>query len=1102
MFTAISFAGRVMESKVYRVTMRLILSSIPFLGLILAPPCLPQNLSSGDIRGTVVDSSGAPVSGVSVDALNIATGIHTHGTTGNTGVYDLPFVETGEYTVTFTKSDFDKFVQIGVVLHIASITVNATLKVGSVATEVSVTAAPPLLQTETSELSTVMTRESVSELPNVGRNRLADASLIPGSSPGKNGNNPSPVGSVYGGESIAINGGQSFQSSWLIDGAVATLPVGYNPDGLSPPLEAISEIDTTSGNFGAESGNGLAVFNVITKSGTNKFHGSLFEFNQNTLFNAAPRNWSTTPQAKPATHWNEFGGTIGGPILRNRLFFFLALQFNPTRGHVTGLYTYPTDDMRAGNFAGLPTIYNPATTAIVGDTYTRQPFPNNQLPYIDPVAAAMQKFLPEPNAVNASDPDYNNYYFSVPSEGQNNTYSYKVDGDISPHNHAYVSGMKYSTSGNSPAPDCPIDCYVSSGYELSGQLTDTWTLSPTNVNEFRVGVARSDQLWIAGSVGKGYPAMIGLPDLPGNTFPVLNVSSGPSISVGGSAVTATLESTSITVSDTFDWILGRHTVKLGGEYDNWTDNEGWQTINAGTFNFSGIATRDPNLDDSNPSPGVGYADFLLGAVNSWGVTVPIAYGNRSPNLQLFAQDYYKILPNLTVNFGMRYLYQVGWKEEHNRSSNYSPTLLNPATHTLGAIGFAGVQIPARMEASVSFFAPRVGFSFVPKPSWTVRGGFGLYAVPWSGNAYTNGSGIGWTAQGNEQSNDNLTPVFQLSSGPPPPVYPTAESRVPSLLNGQNITYNPYHTPISYFEQWMFGLQHQLGSYLLQANYVGTRGVKIYFGSDINQVLSSQLGSGQRPNPTYQQISASLYNGTSNYNALQVTAKRQFNGGISFLANYTWSKSLDSGTSGGGDNVGLDSWQNAYNPAANYAASSNDVRNTLNGTGLYQIPFGKGRKYANTSEIADALIGGWQVSTTFTYNSGSSFTPLMANNLSGALSGSWYPNRVGKITVPHRSVNEWFNIDAFTQPTPNTFGNSSRNILYGPHFADVDLSLAKSFAIHPLGDAGSFQLKVDSYDAFNHPNYGQPNSTIGGSGVGTISSSQTNRGLQLGGILRF
>jgi hypothetical protein len=1080
------------------------LSFVVLLGLaLLTHSCFGQNRNAGEIRGTVVDSSGAALPGVSVDAMNTATNIHTFGTTGNGGDYDLPYVESGEYTVSFSKDNFQKFTRTGVVLHVATITIDATLQIGSVSTQVTVAATPPLLQTETSELSTVMSRESVTELPNVGQNWQSYVDLIPGASPGAQN---TVLGAPGGGngEDVAINGGQEFQASWLIDGGVATLPISYNPANLAPPEEAIAEIDTTTSNFGAESGNGLVTFNAITRSGTNRFHGSLQEFVQNTIFNAAPRNWSSTPQAKPPTHWNQYGGTIGGPIIREKLFFFFAYQANPISTALTGLYTYPTDSLRAGNFAGLSTIYNPATTTPVGGTHTRQPFLNNQIPAsdIDPVAIAIQKFLPEPNSINPNDPDYNNYYFSGVSPLTERWYDWKVDGNLSPKNHAYISGLYTDENQTSPTPDCPIDCGSDTFYELSGQLTDTWTISPSKINELRVGVAREAGKWISQSLNKGYPAAIGLPDLPANTFPYLNVTTGPAVTAGGSAVNAKLGETAVSLTDTFDWIMGKHTVKFGGEYDDWEDSDGWDTINAGTFNFGGIATRDPNSGDVNASPGVGYADFLLGATNSWSVSEPIEFGAKEPNLQLFAQDAYKIFPNLTLNFGARYIYQVGWKDEHLRSGNYDPTLLNPATGTLGAIGFAGVQLPDRMEGTASFFAPRVGFSYAPKPDWTIRGGYGLYAVPWSGNQYAVGVGLGFDTQGSEQSTDELTPVFKLSNGPPPPVVSTPATRTPSLLNGQSISYSAYHLPISYFEQWQFGPQRQIGNYVVNVNYVGSRGVKVYFGTDINQVPEGQLGSGVRPNPTYQDINAAQYIGTSNYNGLQIQTRRQFNSGVSFLANYTWSKSMDTGTSGGGNNVGLDAWQDAYSTAANYAASRNDIRNLFNGYVLYQLPFGRNRRFVNRGGVADALVGGWQVSTIFRYDSGGAFTPLMANNLSGALSGSWFPNRVGAITVPNRSVNEWFNVNAFTQPTPDTFGDSSRNVLYGPRYGDVDLALAKSFAIRPLGEASSLQIKIESFDALNHPNYALPNSSIGSSGAGTISSNLTNRQVQVGGIFKF
>jgi hypothetical protein len=1079
--------------------------TLSFCLLLPTSSCPGQNQNSGQIRGTVVDTAGAAIPGVSVDAVNTATGIHTTTLTGGTGVYDLPYIAAGEYSLTFTKDGFQKFDEKGITIHIQTVTINATLKVGSVATEVTVTGRPELLQTETSELSTVLPRESVSELPNVGRNWLTFTALIPGASPGKTSNTPPALGaSASTGETVAINGGQEYQSSFLIDGG--TLVSTFNPDLLSPPIESIAEVDITTSNFGAESGNGTSQFNVILKSGTNRFHGSLSEFVQNDIFNAAPRNWTPTPQKKPPVRWNEYGGTIGGPIDRDKLFFFFGFQANPSRSYTTALYSYPTAQVRQGNFSdgSFSAIFNPSTTTKSGNTFTRQLFPNNIIPPadLDPVAQNILKFIPQPNAINPSSPDYNNYYFSGASPISQYMYVFKVDGNIKPNNHAYVSGLVTPLSQTTPSPDCPIDCYNAHYYEYTTQLTDVWTLSTNKVNEFRVSMGRQAGLWRAESLGKGYPAQIGLPDLPANTFPIIKVTTGPALTVGSIAENAKLAEQQIVASDTFSWIAGRHTIKVGGEYDAWAVNLGWQTENAGTFNFSGIDTRDPNSTHPNASPGVGYADFLLGGTASWSVSNPIEYGNKLPTLQAFAQDYYKLRKNLTINYGMRYISQWGWKEEHNRFGTYVPSLTNPVTGNPGAIGFAGIQIPDRYQARASFYGPRVGFSYAPTPSSTFRGGFGLYAIPWDANDYTGGVGTGWTVQGSAQSTNNVTPVFQLASGPPEPVYPTAATRTPSLLNGQAVTYTLHKVPVSYTEQWQFGFQHQIGNYLMQLNYVGSRGVDTDFGSDVNQVLESQLGSGIRPNPTYQTITAQQYIGWSNYNSMQVTARRQFNNGFSFLVNYTWAKSLDTGTSGGGNGSGIDGYQNAYIPAANYAASSNDVRHTVNATELYLLPFGRNRRYANSNELADAVIGGWQVATIWQIHSGSSFTPLMANNLSGALSGSWYPNRVGTITVANPGMKEWFNVAAFTSPSPNTFGDSRRNILYGPRFADIDLSLAKVFAIPILGEGTSFQLKADSYDIFNHPNYGQPNSTIGSTGVGTISSSLTHRSLQLGGVFRF
>lgn len=1064
-----------------------------------------QNRNSGEIRGTVTDSTGAVVPGVAVDAINVATGIHVKGTTTAQGQFDLPYVSPGDYTVSFARSGFQKLVKTGVTVQVGTITMNAALQPGEQTTSITVSAAPALIETETSQLSTTLERHAVSQLPLVGGNWLSLTELLPGAAPAKGGSGSPGEGdntNSAGGENVSINGAQAFQSSWLIDGGVATLPVSNNPDLLSPPVEAIQEVDMTTDSFGAEYGNGLATFNVILKSGTNAFHGSLWEFNQNDVFDAAPRNWSSVPQRKPAVRFNMFGGAIGGPVVRNRLFFFFSFQDNPTSTHVSSLYTFPTDAMRAGDFSAssFPTIYDPSTTVKSAGITTRTPFPGNQVTRIDPVAAKIQKFFPEPNAINPANPTYNNYYFSAARPVTRKWYLFKVDGDITPTNHITISGMPETENLFTPSPDCPIDCGTNKITEFASQVTDTWTLSSSAVNEFRVAAAREALNSGSEAIGKGYPNQIGLPNLPSNTFPSLSISSGPSISMGGSYYSYKLAETAIAVSDTMSWILGRHDLKIGGEYDNWTDVLQFPDVNAGSFSFNGIDTRDPNSNDAHPSAGVGYADFLLGGVQSWNVSLPPELGGRVSNVQLFAQDYFKLRPNLTVNYGVRFLVQNGWTVTDNAFANYDATLRNPGTGTLGALAFGGVQIPSSLQERKVFIAPRLGFAYAITPTWAIRGGFGLYPISWGGNDYLNGRGVGFSTQGAAQSSDNITPAFQLADGTPAVVVSTPGTRTPSLLNGQSISYAPYDTPVSYVDQFQFDVAHQMGNYAVEVAYVGGLGRDIMFATDINQVKN--LGSGVRPNPTYQAINATLYTGESNYNALQIKLRRQFAHGFSLLANYTWAKTLDTGTASGGNGNGMDFYQNAYDTSANYGASANDVRHSINGSILYHLPFGRGKALLDRGGAVNALAGGWRLGSTFQAHSGVPFTPVMASNLSGALAGSWYPNRVGSIHSAHQSLQHWFNVNAFVAPAPNTFGDSRRNILYGPNYVDIDANLGKTFQLPMLDKQRNIEFRADCFDLLNHPNYGQPNAVIGSAGAGTISSSNTNRMMQLGVIVHF
>lgn len=366
---------------------------------------------------------------------------------------------------------------------------------------------------------------------------------------------------------------------------------------------------------------------------------------------------------------------------------------------------------------------------------------------------------------------------------------------------------------------------------------------------------------------------------------------------------------------------------------------------------------------------------------------------------------------------------------------------------------------------------------------------------------------GWFIQGTETSTDNVTPIFTMTQGPPLPTYPPANPHTApnDLLNGQNLIYTPYKIPMTYMDEWHFGVQHQLGGYLIEAAYVGSHMTDMGFGTDVNQVPESSLAPGNaqllRPYPQFSAISGVTFNGYSGYNALQFSIRKPFSHGFSMLLNYTYSHSLDTGTGQGGNGMlRTDIWQNGADPAANYGSSSTDIRHNLNAAVVYQLPFGKGRQFVNNNTVADEVIGGWQASTVILVHSGMPFTPTVGTaNLSGSLAGSWYPDRLASGAISNPTIQEWFNPAAFTAPADYTFGNSGRNILRGPNEGLVNFSLSKTFNIV---EKVKFQIRADAYDLFNSPNFGQPNASIGTAGAGIISSANDSRTIQLGGVLRF
>lgn len=1103
-----------------------------------------QNVNAGEIRGTVTDTSGANVANLEVTLRNKNTGVVTHTKTDSGGVYDVPQLTPGIYTVTFSGNLYKTSIHDNVLLQTAPITVNTVLQIGNVSQEVVVNAGAVVqLQTEDSEQNLTLDSKTIEALPNVGSGSngwFNETVLIPGVNAGG--------GQNTNGSGIGIDGGESYQESFLLNGGTATLIGSQNPDWILNPTDFIAENDFESHTFNASSGNGVAVFNVITKSGTNHFHGSVYDYNENARFGA--RNYFSSPSSPvPPFSSNLVGATLGGPIKHDKLFFFFGFQRYVYTAGSPGFATVPTTANRSGDFsaqlaAGCPTgfannpataaavcnadpaigrtapyddpdqIFNPATTTTSNGQTMRSPFLDNMIPTADfsQQALNIQNFFPSPNI--AGNPSYN-YQYSNQTSQTTYWYNGKVDYNLNPRHHLNASATYGTISFPSVTPYTPIGEYTEEGNEWAPQISETWTISPTSINEGRFSMIRFAGNWVGGDFDKNYPAKIGIPNPTSNVFPDINIANVTGFSTGLDAV---LHEDDFVPSDVVTLVRGKHIIKFGGEFDDYEVNINFGGESDGSFSFSGIATLDPRAASAmNPQPsvGIGYSDFLLGDVASYSDSISPETGSRLKSTQVFVQDDYKMFSNLTINLGLRYEVQPGWKEAKNRLADFDPTLINPATGTPGALWFAGNDGRTSVEATqYNLWQPRVGFSWSPAPNWAIRGGYGIYDELFGYNTYAGSTGIGLTQEVSVSTTDGLTPVFNLAQGPPPLIVPSPSTLTPALLNGQPVSYIPYHTKVPYMEQYQFDIQRELPrGIILDAAYVGSTSQHVALAADFNQIPANLISNFTnpgvnmavyRPFPQYQGISTTFGGGTAHYDSLQLRAQKQYSQGLQFIANFTYSHTLDDGTGSGYGGASAEGsvWQDGYLPRTNYGNSNLDIPFTFNGDAIYQLPFGKGKLFLNRSGVLDQFIGGWVFSGLFQLHSGTPFTPTMSSNLDGSLAGSWFPNRIGSGRLANPSIHKWFDASAFVQPADGTYGDSGRNILFGPSWRQLDVSLSKHWAVRKLGELADIQVRVDASDVLNNPNFSNPNAVIGSPQVGIITGANTSRAMQFNGKFSF
>ncbi len=1108
---------------------------------LTATGALGQNQNTGEIKGTVVDTSGAVVSGVAVTILNAQTGVTTSATTNADGIYDVPSVPIGQYKVTFSKVGFRNFVRDGITLEIQTLAVDGTLQVGSVNEQVVVTGEAPLVETETSEQHVDLSAEAIRTAPIVGTDwRAGMTQLIPGVNTGGG------AGEANG-QAIGVNGTQSYNVNFLSDGSAATAPRDFNGSNYYMPIDAIGEVSVNSANAPVEYGGGLTSINVITKSGTNQWHGSAYEFIQNTALNA--RGFYNSKGPKAVEHWNTYGGSVGGPVIKNKLFFFFLYQRNPASSPTSGLYTYPTAAMAAGNFYGVQGATGPAFSPS-----------GTLLGSYDPVALKLQSYLPAatapgwvagcPGPVNPSAstpqtcPTTNNYVFNGSSPSTDTWYTGRADYNISSKQRLSFSFNYFPTTTTYVPADPLFPNDATSTQEgktdnLTGQISELYTISPTLLNELHVGASRELDKYVPPSLGKNDPTTLGLEpgygtNSPANVFPKITVDQGAGVgcvALGAGCnengnINAVLGEGIYNVSDVVTLIHGRHTIKVGGEYDKFYQNyTNWGDLTSGNFEFNGSVT------------GIPYADFLAGDVYGWYVYESNPTSAHMWNSALFASDDFKVSSHVMLNLGLRWQMQSGWGVKNNLFGNYDPFLPNPADGGLynGAILFGGQSDPAFggklstiQNGDYKEFAPRVGIAWSPRATWAMRASFGIFDAPRDAENYTDGSlGLGFNPHnvGNGGYVNGSYP-FKLATGPPPGtvVFPTVQTLSPTISNFSGVEYYPRDMPTDYVQQILVSVQHELGGgILLDTSYVNTRGRNLNFATDIDQAPISALGctgyNCGNPNPVFNSIAAQNYTGYSNYNALQLRVEKRMSYGLNFQVNYAWSKSLDTGT-GNGHGSGIDIYQNAYSPSANYGLSDFNATHTLVGQIVYELPFGKGRQFAMHGPL-NQIAGGWRVSSLFQWHSGVPFTPVIQGSVADGIDpglapslsagSTLYPEIVGDPHVSNPTIHQWFNPAAFANPAFGTFGNTGRNTLIGPGFTNVDLSLAKEF---PIYERIRLEIRADAFNAFNHINYANPDANVGYTSGGTLADTTAGtitgpaggngnlRIIQLGAHVRF
>lgn len=1070
---------------------------------LLAGLPLFAQINTGQITGIVQDALGGVLPGATVLAELAQTGQKFTAVSNSSGQYLLTQLPIGTYSLRVNAPSFKQSVWPSVEVHVGdTLRQDVTLQIGANETVV-VEADNGDVQPESAEIRDVILSPQIVNMPLKSRQFLDLAMLSEGV--------VRPPGGTRGdamqqaGTLVNVLGQRSGHNLYLIDGATVT-DEHFNNMVVAPSIESISEFNIQKTSYAPEfGGKSGAVINVVTKTGSNELHGSLFEFVRNDIFDA--RNFFDS-QTLPPFRQNQFGGSVGGPVIKNRVFFFVDYEGQRVRKSLTNTFSVPTDAMRIGDFASLPPVYDPGTSAI------REPFPGNRVPLtsLDPVATALLANVPHPDLPGIAQ----NLLASERQRINSNNFSGRLDHQLSAKDTAYARFSLFDARQFDPFGSGVLQESLLPGFgrnlsthSLNGVAGWTHIFSPQFLNEARFGFLTVAGGQTSPNAGNPFAAQAGLQGVTANPldmgFPQVSFG-GQFTTMGDPALFTFRRNGDLEFFDNVNVHWRAHNIRFGAYLMHYRFRPVNPNSARGIFSFTPRFTSSAaGLGDGNA-----FADFLLGDPT----TAQVGLGRagmdaRADWAHFYIQDSWQVTRSLKLDAGLRYEYNRNMTDSENQMAAIDPSvpggrfviasddsgMISPAAAAL----LPQLPLPYVTSAAVGWnnsllasrplrLAPRAGFAWtLPGHSNTVlRGGYGIYP---NQAAYSIVSAFAqnlpFFVTKTLSSNAAAPPSFRIENA--------LTSASLGTVGGNNLNHD---FKIEYNEVWNLNLEHELArSTVLSIAYIGSRTVH----ADSSTVLNVPLpGPGsiaaRRPIPQLSQFNTIRWDGWAAYHALAVGLKRRLSRGLTFDANWTWSHSIDDASDPGATLNEANLPQNVYDRSAEKASSSFDHRHRAVVSLVYLIPAPAKARWVQ------AALGQWQAGGNFTAQSGAPFTVNISSDQANIGAGpAQRPNVSGDPNSGPRTPQQWFDRSVFTLPALYSFGSAPRNAVIGPGLEEFDLSLQKDIV---LKEPVRLEFRAEAYNLLNHPNFNIPNRTAFTANFGSISSAQDSRQMQFALKLLF